>query len=78
MEEISQSYLSDQIEKEHTLCREAMLEAARLLQGGLGGDAERFWRLVEALGVDPQNLPSRNLTPEEWRWIAEDPDLEDR
>jgi hypothetical protein len=70
MEEISQSYLQDQIDKEHALYREAALEAARCLQRGDESTA-RFWRLVEALEIDPQNLPERNLTPEEWKWIAE-------
>jgi len=38
------------------------------------GKAERIARAVAALQQDPPI----HLTPEQWKWIAEDPDLEDQ
>jgi len=38
------------------------------------GKADRIARELAALNQDP----AIRLTPEQWKWIAEDPDLEDR
>lgn len=43
-----------------SLWREAALEAARVFQGEAPATAAKFWELMQALGVDSQQLPRRD------------------
>ena len=50
------------------------LEALKRQRFTREGKAERVARSLSALN---QRAPTR-LTPEEWRWVAEDPDIEEQ